>query len=258
MNGVFTVDFKNRVALITGAASEKGIGREIARQLASRGATVVISDINEQGLEVAVNELKELGGEAYSVVLNVSDRNQVNEKVKEVVGKFGKIDILVNNAGVTRPTRVLDIEEKEWDFIFDINMKGTFFLTQEVLPHMKEQGYGRIVNLGSVSGKRGGGIFGGSHYSAAKAAVTGFTKAVAREMAPFGITANTVEPGLIGTEITGGLLTEEKKEVLKTDIPVGRIGTVADVAYTIAFLASENASYITGEEIDINGGSHID
>ncbi|WP_425451986.1 SDR family NAD(P)-dependent oxidoreductase [Bacillus taeanensis] len=252
------MNFDNRVALITGAASEKGIGREIARQLAKRGALVVLSDINEEGLAVAVQEIQDLGGKAASVILNVTDRNQVNQQVAEIVKEYGKIDILINNAGVTRPTRVLDIEEKEWDFIFDINMKGTFFLTQEVLRYMKEKNYGRIVNLGSVSGKRGGGIFGGSHYSAAKAAVTGFSKAVAREMAPFGITCNTVEPGLIGTEITGGLLTEEKKEVLKNDIPVGRIGTVADVAYTIAFLASENASYITGEEIDINGGSHID
>ncbi|RBW68406.1 SDR family NAD(P)-dependent oxidoreductase [Bacillus taeanensis] len=255
---MFKVNFDNRVALITGAASEKGIGREIARQLAKRGALVVLSDINEEGLAVAVQEIQDLGGKAASVILNVTDRNQVNQQVAEIVKEYGKIDILINNAGVTRPTRVLDIEEKEWDFIFDINMKGTFFLTQEVLRYMKEKNYGRIVNLGSVSGKRGGGIFGGSHYSAAKAAVTGFSKAVAREMAPFGITCNTVEPGLIGTEITGGLLTEEKKEVLKNDIPVGRIGTVADVAYTIAFLASENASYITGEEIDINGGSHID
>lgn len=252
------MNFDNRVALITGAGSEKGIGGEIVRQLSSRGATVVLADIDKEGLQKRVNEVTEKGGNAYAVELNVTNKQQVKEKIRHIIAKFNKIDILVNNAGVTRPTRILDISEEEWDFIFAVNMKGTFFLTQEVLPHMKEQGYGRIVNLGSVSGKRGGGIFGGSHYSAAKAAVTGFTKAIAREMAPFGITVNSVEPGLIGTEITGGLLTDEKKKLLISDIPVGRIGTVEDVAYTITFLASEGASYITGEEIDINGGSHID
>ncbi|QHZ48468.1 SDR family NAD(P)-dependent oxidoreductase [Bacillus sp. NSP9.1] len=250
--------FENRVAFLTGAASEKGIGREIARQLSARGATVVLADINESGLKNASEEIQKLGGEVHTVKLDVTNRTEVDHTVKEVVNKYGKIDILVNNAGITRPTRVMDISEEEWDLIFNINMKGVFFLTQAVLPYMKEANYGRIVNLGSVSGKRGGGIFGGSHYSAAKAGVTGFSKAVAREMASFGITCNTVEPGLIGTEITGGLLTDDKKAVLKADIPVGRIGKVEDVAYAIAFLASEGASYITGEEIDINGGSHID
>lgn len=252
------MDFNNQIAFITGAASEKGIGREIAKQLSKRGATVVLADIDQDGLKKRAEEIQTMGGMAYTVTLDVTNRADIEEKVKEIIGEFGQIDILINNAGITRPTRVMDIPEEEWDLIFNINMKGVFHLTQAVLPYMKEKNYGRIVNLGSVSGKRGGGIFGGSHYSAAKAGVTGFSKAVAREMAPFGITCNTVEPGLIGTEITGGLLTEEKKEELKKDIPVGRVGTVEDVAYTIAFLASKGSSYITGEEIDINGGAHID
>lgn len=141
---------------------------------------------------------------------------------------------------------------------FNAGVNSIYHMTQVVLPFMKNQKYGRIVNLGSVSGKRGGGVFGGSHYSAAKAAVAGFTKAVAREMAPFGITCNSVAPGLIGTDITGGLLTEEVKAEQVKGIPVGRVGNVTDVAYTIAFLASEQAGYITGEEVDINGGMHID
>lgn len=252
------MDFTKRIALITGAASDKGIGREVASQLSSRGATVILADIDKDGLEKRVKELTRKGGSAFSIKLDVSNHDQVKKQIEKVIEKFGKIDVLVNNAGVTRPTKVLEIQEKEWDFIFDINMKGTFFLTQEVLPHMKNKRYGRIINLGSVSGKRGGGIFGGSHYSAAKAAVSGFTKAVAREMAPYGITVNSVEPGLIGTDITGGLLTDDMKALLEIDIPVGRVGTVEDVAYTIAFLASEGSSYITGESVDINGGSHID
>lgn len=252
------MDFNNRVALITGAGSEKGIGREVARQLSYKGAITLIADIDKEGVENTVAELQKNKGEAYPIQLDVSDRLQVSEKVREVINKFNKIDILINNAGITRPTGVLDITEEEWDLIFSVNMKGCFFLTQAVLPYMKERNYGRIVSLSSVSGKRGGGIFGGAHYSAAKAGVTGFSKAIAREMAPFGITCNSVAPGLIGTEITGGLLTEEKKEALASGIPVGRIGTVEEVANTIIFLASEGASYITGEEVDVNGGSHID
>lgn len=253
------MNFENRVALITGAGSEKGIGKETAKQLTKRGATVILADINEEGLELAVQDLKAAGGKAFPVKLDVTNKEEIDQRVSELVEKFGKIDILINNAGISRPTRVIDIEEKEWDLVFDINMKGVFFLTQAVLPHMKKEGYGRIVNLSSVSAKRGGGIFGGSHYSAAKAGVTGFTKAVAREMAEFGITCNTVAPGLIGgTDITGDMLTEEKKAEIKKDIPAGRIGRVDDVAHSIIFLVSEGASYITGEELDINGGSHID
>lgn len=250
--------FDQRIALITGAGSKRGIGREIARQLASRGSAVVLADIDVSGVQEAAKEIEDSGGTAVSIPLDVTDRKQISRAVSDIVHRFGQLDILVNNAGITRPTRVLDISEEEWDLIFKINMKGVFHLTQEVLPYMKQKGYGRIVNLGSVSGKRGGGVFGGSHYSAAKAAVSGFSKAVAREMAAFGITCNSVAPGLIGTEITGGLLTPELKEELVKGIPVGRIGSIADVAYTIVFLASEEAGYITGEEIDINGGMHID
>lgn len=256
--GFRQVNFQNRVALITGAGSKRGIGRETAKQLAYRGATVVLADIDFEGVKEAAEEINAQNGKAYPVQLDVTNRAQVSSTVQEIISKFDKIDILVNNAGITRPTRVLEIPEEEWDLIFQVNVKSIYYLTQEVLPHMKRQNYGRIVNLGSVSGKRGGGVFGGSHYSAAKAAVAGFTKAVAREMAPFGITCNAVAPGLIGTDITGGMLTEEVKNEIIKGVPVGRIGTVTDVAYTIAFLASEQAGYITGEEIDINGGMHID
>ncbi|MFG6150217.1 SDR family NAD(P)-dependent oxidoreductase [Halobacillus sp. B23F22_1] len=254
------MNFEGRVLLITGAGSEKGIGRETARQVSKRGAAVVLADIDEEGLASAQKEISQLNnGKTMTVKLDVTDKRASQQVVEDIIDKFGHIDILVNNAGISRPTSVVDIAEEEWDMVFNINMKGTFFLTQAVLPFMQEAKYGRIINLSSVSGKRGGGIFGGSHYSAAKAAVTGFTKAVAREMAPFGITCNTVAPGLIGgTNITEGKMTSEKEISIIEGIPARRVGVVEDVAYSIAFLASEGASYITGEELDINGGSHID
>lgn len=253
------LDFTGKTALITGAASEKGIGRETARRLSKNGASVILVDINENGLYEAGQELEQFGGDVFVHKMDVTNGQEVDEITDELIKRFGKIDILVNNAGISRPTRVADITEDEWDLVFNVNMKGVFFLTQSVVKHMKENNYGRIVNLSSVSGKRGGGIFGGSHYSAAKAGVTGFTKAVAREVAEFGITCNTVAPGLIGgTEITQGLLTTDKEAAIKETIPVGRVGNVSDVASSIVFLVSEEAGYITGEELDINGGSHID
>jgi len=253
------MNFEGRVAVITGAGSETGIGREIARQLSKRGAKVVLADINESGLESGVREIESNGGTASSITVDVTSKDNVQQDIKEVAERFGRIDILVNNAGVSRPTGVTEIPEDEWDLVFNVNMKGVFFLIQAVLPYMKANNYGRIVSMSSVSGKRGGGIFGGSHYSAAKAGVTGFSKAVAREVAKYGITCNTVAPGMIGgTDITSGLMTEEKKAEIQNGIPLGRVGKVEDVAYSIAFLVSEGAGYITGEELDINGGSHID
>lgn len=252
------MNFTGRVALITGSGSKRGIGRETARQLAARGATVVLSDLNLAGVQEAAQEIIDQQGKAYGIQLDVSKRSEVEKAVNEIVERYGKIDIVVNNAGISLPTRVLDITDDEWDKIFNVNVKSVLYTTQAALPHMKEQQYGRIVNVSSVAGKRGGGLFGGSHYAASKAAISGFSKAVAREMATFGITCNTVLPGVIGTDLTGDMLTPEIEKRRTEGIAMGRIGTAADVAYTIAFLASEQANYITGEEIDINGGLHID
>jgi 3-oxoacyl-[acyl-carrier protein] reductase len=249
---------KDRVAIITGAGSERGIGKAVAFELGKRGATVVVCDVNEQGALNVARELREAGYRAVGKQADVTSRTSVHKLVNEVKEEFGQIDILVNNAGITRPSRILDISEEEWELIFNVNMKGVFLCTQAVLPTMMEQKYGRIVNLSSVSGKRGGGVFGGSHYSGAKAGVLGFAKAVAREVASYGITVNSVAPGLIDTDITGGLMTPEMREAANKEIPAKRSGTAKDVAVTIAFLASEDASYITGEDIDINGGSHMD
>lgn len=248
-----------RLAIVTGAGTSNGIGAAIARQLVQNDFKVFIADINLAAASEVANKIAQTGGEIEAFALDVTNQHNVKEKIKNIVEAHGPISVLVNNAGVTRPTRVLEISDEEFDLIFSVNMKGTFYMTQAVLPSMVEQNYGRIINLGSVSAKRGGGVFGGSHYSAAKGAVMSFTKAVAREMASRGITVNSVAPGFIGTGITGDFVNDpDNVKMLLETIPANRIGTVEDVAFAVCFLASEHAGYITGEEIDINGGSHID
>ena len=167
------------------------------------------------------------------------------------------IGALVNNAGITSPTPFLEVTGEEWDRIFAVNVRGAYNITRRVAPGMAERGFGRIVFLSSVSAERGGGVFGGVAYSAAKAAQLGFARALARELGPKGITANSVAPGLIGTDITGGALEGERKAQLVAGTPVGRIGTVADVADLITYLCREESGYITGATYDVNGGSHI-
>ncbi len=250
--------FKDRIAIVTGAGSKRGIGRTTALTLAREGADVVVGDLDLQGAEAVVAEIKALGRRSLAVKVDVSKQEDISRLVQRVLDQFGRIDVLVNNAGITQPIKVLDMTEADWDRIITTNLKGTFLCSKAVLPAMIKQGYGRIVNLSSVSAKRGGGVFGGAHYSAAKAGILGFAKALAREVAGYGITVNSVAPGLIATDIRGGLESSERQKEMSSDIPCRRLGTPEDVAAAIAFLASEDAGYITGEEIDINGGSHMD
>ncbi|WYP26490.1 3-oxoacyl-ACP reductase family protein [Alkalihalobacillus sp. FSL W8-0930] len=248
---------EKRVAIVTGSGSVRGIGRTIALTLAKQGATIVVADLNKEGIEDTVHAVKELGGDALGIELDVTSKESNDAMVKKVKETYGRIDILVNNAGISQKATVEELTLEDVTRVFNVNMFGLFLCTQAVLSTMKEQGYGRIVNLSSVSAKRGGGVFGGAHYSASKAAVLGFSKNLARECAADGVTVNCVTPGLINTDIWKGL-PQEVADVVIAGIPMNRPGETSEIASTIAFLASEEASYITGEEIDINGGSHMD
>lgn len=247
-----------KVAVVTGAGSLRGIGRSIAIALATQGAKVAICDINEEGLLKVAEEIKQRTSEVMTVTMSVTDGTSIREGFASVVDKWGKIDILVNNAGITQPMTVAEMSETDFERILDVNLKGTYLCCKAVAPYMLEKKYGRIINMSSVSAKRGGGVFGGAHYSAAKAGILGFSKAFAREVSPHGITVNSIAPGLVATDIRGGLESEEEQKRMTRDIPCRRMALPEEVAAAVCFLASDEAGYITGEEIDVNGGSHMD
>lgn len=251
------LDFTNQVVIVTGSGSPKGIGRTIAHTFGKQGATVILCDINQAGVDANVKEMEELGYKADGFTANLTDKESVDQMVNTIVERYGRIDVLVNNAGISQKVTVADMTLDDIKRIFNVNMFGLFLITQAVCEVMKKQNYGRIVHLSSVSGKRGGGVFGGAHYSASKAAVLGFSKNLAREVSQYGITTNCVCPGLINTEIWKSMPKEQADAVI-AGIPMGRPGETQEVANAIVFLASKEASYITGEEIDINGGSHMD
>jgi 3-oxoacyl-[acyl-carrier protein] reductase len=251
-------ELKNRTAIVTGAASKLGIGRATAISLARQGADVVVCDLDKAGLDETQAEIKKLGRRSLGFIVDVSKPEDVQRMVDAVEKEWGRIDILVNNAGVTKPVKVAETTVEEWERIMRINLKGVFLCSKAVAPCMAKNNFGRIINLSSVSAKRGGGVFGGAHYSASKAGVLGFSKAFAREVGSSGITVNSVAPGIVLTEIRGGIESPEEQKRISADIPMRRFGTAEEVAATICFLASEEAGYITGEDIDINGGSHMD
>ena len=248
--------FAGKVALVTGAGSRRGIGRGTALALAREGAKVAITDIVPEGVQQVVAELNEIS-QAIGEVADVRDKAQMMQVVKKTTETFGGLDILVNVAGLSRPTLFLDITEEEYDLVLDVNLKGTFLTTQAAVPALLERGGGAIVSLSSVSGQRGGGVFGTSAYSAAKAGIMGFTKALARELTPRGIRVNCVAPSMIDTDIAGDLLTPERKVELGKGTLMGRLGTVDDVVKCILFLASDESSYVKGITLDINGGMHM-
>lgn len=247
-----------RACIVTGAGSARGIGRAVALAMVAQGAALTLCDVDAESVKQLADHITDIGGRVIHLKADVTSEEDVAKVVQTTIDQWGKVDILVNNAGITQPVKVLDTSVADWDRVVNVNLKGTFICSKAVLPNMINNGYGRIVNLSSVSAKRGGGVFGGAHYSAAKAGVLGFAKALAREVSPYGITVNSVTPGLIATDIRGGLESPEEQKRMSADIPCRRMGTPEEVAASICFLASEEAAYITGEEIDINGGSHMD
>lgn len=249
-----TALLKGKFAIVTGAASKRGLGKATARLFAEHGATVAILDLDE----TAANEAAaDVGPQHVGLVCDVTDPVGTRAVMQSLVERWGRIDILVNNAGITQPLKIMDIEPKNYDAVLDVNLRGTLYCSQAVIPHMRACKQGSIVNLSSVSAQRGGGIFGGPHYSAAKAGVLGLTKAMARELAPDNVRVNAICPGFIATDITAGLLTPEKLTEIKAGIPMGRPGTAEEVAGCALFLASDLSAYVTGSEVDVNGGSLI-
>ncbi|MFF4117598.1 SDR family NAD(P)-dependent oxidoreductase [Streptomyces sp. NPDC001714] len=247
-----------RTAVITGAGSRRGIGRATAHALAASGYHIAVLDLDK---EAAEETAREVGGrhrvEALGLAADVCDADAVDAALAQTEAALPPVGVLVNNAGITSPTRFLDVTSTEWDRIFDVNVRGGFLVTHRVASGMAERGFGRIVFLSSVSAERGGGVFGGVAYSAAKAALLGFARSLARELGPSGVTVNSVAPGLIDTDITQGKLDEERRTAMIADVPVRRIGSVEDVADVIAFLARPESGYLTGATYDVNGGSHI-
>jgi NAD(P)-dependent dehydrogenase (short-subunit alcohol dehydrogenase family) len=248
----------DKTALVTGAGSKRGIGRATAHTLAAAGWNIAILDLDEAGAKDAANEVAERHGvQAVGVGCDITDFASVETALAVVADAVPPVAALVNNAGITSPVPFLQVTSEEWERLFAVNVRGSYNVTRQLAPGMVERGFGRIVFLSSVSAERGGGVFGGVGYSAAKAGQLGFARALARELGPHGITVNSVAPGLIDTDITGGALQGERERELVAGVPVGRKGRPADVADLITYLCREESGYITGVTYDVNGGSHI-
>jgi 3-oxoacyl-[acyl-carrier protein] reductase len=243
------MSLSGRVALITGAS--QGIGRACALRLAKSGATVAVAARNQEKLAELVREIEATGGEAAAFPVDVADEEQVKATFKSAIGQLGKIDILINNAGITRDQLVMRMKRADWDSVLNTNLTSAYLCIQQVIGSMLKQRWGRIINITSVFGQTG--QAGQANYAASKAGLIGLTMAIAREVASRNITCNAVAPGFIETAMTSGLSDEFRQTALKA-VPLGRVGTPEDVANAVAFLASEEASYITGHVLSVNGG----
>jgi 3-oxoacyl-[acyl-carrier protein] reductase len=240
---------KGKTAIITGSA--RGIGRMIALELASQGANIVVSDLNENAGQEVVDAIKSQGAEAIWVKSDVSKSDDANKLIQDTLDKFGQIDILVNNAGITRDNLLMRMSEDEWDMVLAVNLKGAFNCIKAATRTFMKQRSGRIINIASVVGQMGNA--GQANYAASKAGIIGLTKSVAKELASRNVCVNAVAPGFIQTIMTDKL-PEKAKETLLNAIPLGRLGLAEDVAKVVSFLSDERSSYITGQVINVDGG----
>jgi len=243
------LSLSGRVALVTGAS--QGIGHACALQLAASGATVAVAARNQEKLNELVSQIASAGGQAAAFPMDVADEEQIKAAFKSALSQFGKIDILVNNAGITKDQLVMRMKRADWDSVLHTNLTSAYLCIQQVIGSMLKQRWGRIVNITSIFGQTG--QAGQANYAASKAGLIGLTMAIAREVASRSITCNAVAPGFIETAMTSGLSEDFKQNALKM-VPLGRIGTAEDVANAVNFLASEEASYITGHVLSVNGG----
>lgn len=246
-----SAEFGGKTAIVTGAA--RGVGREIAGQFAERGAAVAVVDINAEG---ALQAAEEIGSNALTIACDVSSWQAVEAMVETVIAQLGRIDIVVNNAGICERVTIEQLTPESWDRILAVNLRGPFLVCKAVVPHMKSLGSGRIINITSVAGKIGG-LMVGLHYTASKGGLLAFTKGLARELAPFGITVNSVCPAMVDTEM-GAMFGADEKARYLAGVPLGRLAMPGDVASAVMYLASDAASYVTGEIIDVNGGILMD
>ncbi len=250
LKGTIIMRLEGKSAIVTGAA--QGIGLATAKKFLEEGAMVAICDLSQEKLDEAVRKLTPLG-KIISFKVNITDREQVGAMVGEVVKQFGKIDILINNAGIVQDAQFYKMRDDQFDKVIEVNLTGTYNMSKAVVPYMMDQKYGRIVSAASVSGFNG--AFGQSNYAASKAAIMGMTRSMGRELGKYGITVNAVAPGSIMTDMFAGVPDEIKEKKLK-DIPVRRFGDPSEVANVYAFLASEEASYLNGTTIVVDGGKN--
>jgi 2-hydroxycyclohexanecarboxyl-CoA dehydrogenase len=245
-------------AIVTGAASARGIGRAIAHRLARDNWAVAIFDLDAAASAAVAEEVAdEHEVPTMGLGVDIADEGAVDAAVATVVDSLPQLVGLVNNAGISSPVPFLEVTTAEWKRVFDVNVNGTFYVTRAAVRVMAANRLGRIVNISSASAERGGGVYGRAAYSGSKAALLGIARTLARELGPYGITANSVAPGSIDTDIMGGRLTDERITFMLKELPVGRIGTVDDVAGVVNFLLGPEGGYLTGVTYDVNGGSHI-
>jgi len=247
--------FQDKVALVTGAG--QGIGRAIAVTLAKAGCFVVVNDLNENYAQEVCNFITSVGHESTYAINDISSDSDVQKMSKEIISRFGKLDILVNNAGVISTTSLLETSEEEWEHVIRVNLKGTFLTTKYFGATMCQRKFGKIVNIASVAGKKGGGFLGNSIYAASKAGVMALTKGAAREFGPYNVNVNAITPGNISTRMTQSMTPEQMEKVL-SNVPLSRSGKPEDVANAVLYLVSPLSEYITGEIMDVDGGLMMD